>query len=87
MIGRSLNLPVLRIACMVSCPSMPGIMMSISTMSTPGVEASFSMASWPVSAEMTSMRWRSRTLVIAKMFRMSSSTISTFLPESTRSVS
>ena len=44
------------------------------------------MASRPVSAETITMLRRSRMLVSAKMLRMSSSTISTFLPASTWSV-
>ena len=41
------------------------------------------MASRPVSAETVTMSYRSKMLVSAKMLRMSSSTISTFLPAST----
>ena len=87
MMGRSLNFPVLRIACIVLYPSMSGIMMSMRTTSMPGFDWSISIASLPVSAEMTCICRRSRTLVIAKMLRMSSSTMSTRLPASGSSVS
>ena len=70
----------------VSRPSISGIMMSISTMSMSGSAWRILMASRPVSAETITMLRHSRMLVNAKMLRMSSSTISTFLPASTWSV-
>src|SRR2546428_485472 len=58
-------------------------MMSISTTSTSGWAWSRAMASRPVSAERMTMLRHSSTLDTAKMLRMSSPTIRTFLPSST----
>ena len=80
MIGRSRR--ILRASRMVAMPSISGIMMSISTMSMcPGPDIRRS-ASRPLPAESTAMLCSSSTLLSAYMLRMSSSTISTFLPSS-----
>ncbi|MNP71511.1 hypothetical protein D3C76_1679080 [compost metagenome] len=69
-----------RICSMVLKPSMPGIMMSINTMSVSACRQSNSMAVWPFSAEITCIRLASSTLVSAKILRTSSSTTRAFLP-------
>ncbi len=69
---------------MVAMPSSSGIMMSISTMSMVGSVPTRRIASRPLSAETMIIPWSSSTVASAKMLRMSSSTISTFLPSSTR---
>ena len=61
---------------------MSGIMMSISATSTPGVCSRIRIPSFPRSAWSTSTSWLSKTLVREKMFRMSSSTITTLEPAS-----
>ena len=61
-------------------PSISGIMMSISTMSMSGSVCRMRIASRPLSAETITMSCSSSTVDSAKMLRMSSSTISTFLP-------
>ena len=71
---------IFRIARMVSYPSMTGIMMSIRTMSMSGIRSSVAMASAPLSATMTSAWPRSRSAVMAKMLRKSSSTTRIFRP-------
>jgi hypothetical protein len=83
-IGRFLPRGSLRISFIVAMPSISGIMMSISTMSMLGSDSTRRIASRPLSAETITMPWSSSTVASAKMLRMSSSTISAFLPSSTR---
>ena len=71
--------------CIVSYPSISGIIISISTIATSGVDSSVAIASRPVPALSTVIPRRSSTLLSAKIFRMSSSTTSTFLPTSASS--
>ena len=82
MIGSCLQRGNLRISRIVSMPSISGIMMSISTMSMSGSACSRRIASRPFSADTITMSCASSTVDSAKMLRMSSSTISTFLPAS-----
>ena len=65
---------------MVSRPSSPGIITSISTRSMSRSRFSVSMPSLPLSACSTFMPWVSSALVIANTLRMSSSTTSTLRP-------
>src|ERR1700733_6577708 len=84
-IGKRRNAGFCRITCMVSYPSISGIMMSISTIATSGVDSSVEIASRPVPAVRTTMPRRSSTLLSAKMLRTSSSTTSTLRPTSASS--
>src|SRR5262249_42994390 len=58
-------------------------MMSIRTTSTSGLAFRISMALLPVSADAHTISCRSRIVIIAKMLRMSSSTMSAFFEAST----
>ena len=84
MIGRSFFSCSLRISRIVVMPSMSGIMMSISTMSMVGSSFTRRIASRPLFADTICIPWSCSTVESAKMLRMSSSTISAFLPSSTR---
>ncbi len=79
MIGNRRNEAFCRITCIVSYPSISGIMMSINTMATSRVDSIREIASRPVPAVKTVIPRRSRTLLRAKIFRTSSSTTRTFL--------
>src|SRR6202790_4623844 len=85
MIGNRRKDGFCRITCIVAYPSISGIMMSIKTIATSGVDSSMEMASRPVPAVNTAIPRRSNTLLRAKMLRMSSSTTSTFFPTSASS--
>src|SRR6201997_4258064 len=85
MIGNRRNDGFCRITCIAAAPSISGIMMSMRTIATSGVDSNIEMASLPVPAVSTAMPRRSSTLLRAKMLRMSSSTTRTFLPTSASS--
>jgi hypothetical protein len=55
MIGKRRYFELRRITCIVSYPSMPGIMISIRTIETAEELSSMAMASWPV-ADLTPSR-------------------------------
>src|SRR5581483_2304498 len=74
-----------RITCIVSYPSISGIMISISTIAMSGVLSSIEIASRPVPAVSTVIPRRSKTLLSATMLRTSSSTTSTLRPTSASS--
>ena len=82
-IGRVVFLCSLLIFCVVSYPSISGIIISISTMSISGLSVRMFMASCPLSAVMVWMLYFSNAVVNANRFRTSSSTTSTFLLAST----
>ena len=60
MIGSLRKEAFCRITCMVAYPSISGIMMSIRTIATSGVDSSIEMASRPVPAVKTAIPRRSR---------------------------